>query len=83
MNLWYWPFALGSDTQLSYIPGGGVVENLHRFFLYTVTTSSFGWDTGPRHHQRRRDRRARARPCSRSSAAPPGRAAFDGAGQFR
>ena len=46
MNLWYWPFALGSDTQLSYIPGGAVTENLHRFFLYTVTTSSFGWDTG-------------------------------------
>ena len=46
MNLWYWPFALGSDTQLSYIPGGAVSENLHRFFLYTVTTSSFGWDTG-------------------------------------
>jgi energy-coupling factor transport system substrate-specific component len=46
MNLWYWPFAIGTDTQLSYVPGGGVLENLHRFFLYTVTTSSFGWDTG-------------------------------------
>jgi energy-coupling factor transport system substrate-specific component len=46
MNLWYWPFALGTDTQLSYVPGGSVLENLHRFFLYTVTTSSFGWDTG-------------------------------------
>jgi energy-coupling factor transport system substrate-specific component len=46
MNLWYWPFALGDDTQLSYVPGGGVLDNLHRFFLYTVTTSSFGWDTG-------------------------------------
>jgi energy-coupling factor transport system substrate-specific component len=46
MNLWYWPFAIGGDTQLSYVPGGGVFENLHRFFVYTVTTSSFGWDTG-------------------------------------
>jgi energy-coupling factor transport system substrate-specific component len=46
MNLWYWPFAIGEDTQLSYVPGGSVLENLHRFFLYTVTTSSFGWDTG-------------------------------------
>jgi len=46
MNLWSWPFTLGADTQLSYVPGGAVLENLHRFFLYTVTTSSFGWDTG-------------------------------------
>jgi energy-coupling factor transport system substrate-specific component len=46
MNLWYWPFAIGTDTQLSYVPGGAVLENLHRFFVYTVTTSSFGWDTG-------------------------------------
>ena len=27
-------------------PAAAWRENLHRFFLYTVTTSSFGWDTG-------------------------------------
>ena len=46
MNLWGWPFALGAGTELSYIPGGGFFENLHRFFLYTLATSTWGWDTG-------------------------------------
>lgn len=46
MNLAFWPFALGGDTQLSYVPGGAVLDNLRRFALYTLATSSFGWDTG-------------------------------------
>jgi energy-coupling factor transport system substrate-specific component len=46
VNLWGWPFALGAGTELSYIPGGGFPENLHRFFLYTLATSTWGWDTG-------------------------------------
>lgn len=46
MNLAFWPFALGGDTQLSYVPGAAVLDNLHRFLLYTLATSSFGWDTG-------------------------------------
>jgi energy-coupling factor transport system substrate-specific component len=46
INLWGWPFALGSDTDLSYVAGAPVLENLHRFALYTLATSTWGWDTG-------------------------------------
>jgi energy-coupling factor transport system substrate-specific component len=46
VNLWGWPFALGADTQLSYVAGASVIENLHRFLLYTLATSTWGWDTG-------------------------------------
>jgi energy-coupling factor transport system substrate-specific component len=46
MNLAFWPFALGSDTALSYVAGGAALDNLRRFLLYTVATSALGWDTG-------------------------------------
>lgn len=46
MNMWFWPFAIGADTQLSYVAGAAVVENLHRYLLYTIATSTIGWDTG-------------------------------------
>ena len=46
VNLWGWPFALGAGTELSYVAGGAVLENLHRFVLYTLATSTWGWDTG-------------------------------------
>lgn len=46
LNLTFWPFALGGDTALSYVPGGALAENLQRFLLYTLTTSAVGWDTG-------------------------------------
>ncbi len=46
MNLWFWPFALGGDTELSFVAGAPVWENVHRFVLYTLATSSLGWDTG-------------------------------------
>lgn len=46
VNLWGWPFSLGGDTQLSYVAGDAVVDNLHRFVLYTLATSTWGWDTG-------------------------------------
>lgn len=46
VNLWGWPFALGSGTQLSFVPGAAVLDNLHRFVLYTLATSTWGWDTG-------------------------------------
>jgi energy-coupling factor transport system substrate-specific component len=47
INLWGWPFGIvGPDTQLSYVPGASVLENLHRFVLYTLATSTWGWDTG-------------------------------------
>ncbi|WP_432972192.1 ECF transporter S component [Dactylosporangium sp. CA-233914] len=46
MNMWFWPFSPAADTQLSYVPGAPLAENLHRFVLFTATTSSLGWDTG-------------------------------------
>jgi energy-coupling factor transport system substrate-specific component len=46
MNLWFWPFAIGPGTGLSFVPGAPVLDNLHRFIIYTLTTSTVGWDTG-------------------------------------
>lgn len=45
MNLWFWPFAIGGDTQVSYVPGGELTENLRRFAVFTLTTSTPTWDT--------------------------------------
>ena len=50
LNMWFWPFAAGATTDadpgLQFVPGAGVLDNLHRFFLYTIATSTLGWDTG-------------------------------------
>lgn len=51
MNLSSWPFQLGiavpgSDETLQLVPGDPVWENLHRFAVYTLLTSTWGWDTG-------------------------------------
>jgi energy-coupling factor transport system substrate-specific component len=46
MNLWFWPFAVGAGTDVSFVPGAPVLENLHRFVAFTVASSSLGWDTG-------------------------------------
>ena len=46
MNLSFWPFAVGADTQLSAVPGGAVLENLRRFLAFSIVTSTAGWDTG-------------------------------------
>ncbi len=46
LDLWSWPYTVGLDSQLSYLPGAPVVENLHRFAVYVLATSTWGWDTG-------------------------------------
>jgi energy-coupling factor transport system substrate-specific component len=46
LNMWFWPYSIGADTELSYVAGGAVLDNLRRFFLYTVATSTLGWDLG-------------------------------------
>jgi energy-coupling factor transport system substrate-specific component len=46
MNMSFWPFSVGADTQVSYVAGAPVLENLHRFAVFTVLSSSAGWDTG-------------------------------------
>lgn len=45
MNLSFWPFQLGLGTELSFIPGAPVAENLHRFLLFSLATSLV-WDVG-------------------------------------
>ena len=51
MNLSFWPFALGivvpgREGSLSYVAGAPALENAHRFLVYTLLTSTGGWDTG-------------------------------------
>lgn len=50
MNLSGWPFLLGVavpgyEGELSYVPGAPLLENLHTFAIYTLLTSTGGWDT--------------------------------------
>lgn len=45
MNLWYWPFAVGMDTGISYAPGAPIGQNLASFGLYSLVTSTLTWDT--------------------------------------
>lgn len=45
MNLSFWPFTLGQGTSLSFVPGDPVVDNLARFFGFSLATS-LGWDIG-------------------------------------
>lgn len=51
MNLWFWPFITDAEVpyhsgSISYVAGDAVLSNLHRFAVFTVLTSTFGWDTG-------------------------------------
>ncbi len=51
MNLSSWPYTLGiavpgHEGSLAFVAGGPLAENLHRFLVYTVLTSTGGWDTG-------------------------------------
>jgi energy-coupling factor transport system substrate-specific component len=51
MNLSSWPFALGvavpgHEGSLSFVAGAPLAENLRRFAVYTLLTSTGGWDTG-------------------------------------
>jgi energy-coupling factor transport system substrate-specific component len=43
MDLQFWPWALGSGTELSYLPGAPLIENLSRFFSYHFI-SALAWD---------------------------------------
>ena len=45
MNMWFWPFAVGANTSISYVPGGSIGENLAHFLVYSLLTSTIGWDT--------------------------------------
>jgi energy-coupling factor transport system substrate-specific component len=43
MDLQFWPWALGSETELSYVAGAPLTENLDRFFSYHFL-SALAWD---------------------------------------
>jgi energy-coupling factor transport system substrate-specific component len=43
MDLQFWPWVLGSSTELSYIPGGALEENITRFITFHFA-SSMAWD---------------------------------------
>ena len=43
MDLQFWPWALGSNTQLSYLPNGDISENLARFVTFHFATA-MAWD---------------------------------------
>ncbi|HET7388962.1 MAG TPA: ECF transporter S component [Nocardioidaceae bacterium] len=44
MNLWFWPFA-SYGPEVSYVAGGTLTGNLHRYWVFYVTTS-LPWDLG-------------------------------------
>ena len=43
MDLQFWPWALGANTQLSYLPNGDLSENLTRFITFHFATA-MAWD---------------------------------------
>ena len=45
MNLWFWPFAVGSGTGISYEAGAPLPVNLGSFLVYSLVTSTVTWDT--------------------------------------
>lgn len=51
MNLWFWPFITGAEVSyhhgyISYVAGAPLLDNLKRFVIFTLLTSTAGWDTG-------------------------------------
>jgi hypothetical protein len=45
MNLWFWPIAVGPGTTVSFDEGAGFVENITKFFVYSLASSTLTWDT--------------------------------------
>lgn len=45
MNLWFWPFAVGPQTSVSFNPAGSMGENLASFLAYSLVSSTLTWDT--------------------------------------
>lgn len=43
LNLWFWPFATGMDTAISFVPGDPITANLARFLTFSLVTS-LGFD---------------------------------------
>jgi energy-coupling factor transport system substrate-specific component len=43
MNLSFWPWALGDASELSFVPGASLADNLGRWVAFNLATS-LGWD---------------------------------------
>jgi energy-coupling factor transport system substrate-specific component len=43
MNMWFWPYGASAGSELSFVPGAGLAENLQRFWAFHLATS-LGWD---------------------------------------
>ncbi|MFM6971883.1 MAG: ECF transporter S component [Rhodoluna sp.] len=46
MTMWNWPFLAGVGSDISYLPGGGLLINLTRFIKYEIFTGGLIWDLG-------------------------------------
>lgn len=89
MNLSFWPYSLGFKTEISFVVGDPLWENLHRFLVFEFTTA-LGWDlvrgltnvvlilvTGPAILATLR------RAARKAAFAPVGRAVSEASGQSR
>jgi energy-coupling factor transport system substrate-specific component len=43
MNMWFWPYGASAGSELSFVPGADLAENLRRFWAFHLATS-LGWD---------------------------------------
>lgn len=43
LNFWFWPFGITAATELSFVAGDPVLDNLRRFWAFHLATS-LGWD---------------------------------------
>ena len=51
MNMSGWPYLLGAavpgqEASLAFVPGDPIIDNLKRFGIFTLFTSTTSWDTG-------------------------------------
>jgi energy-coupling factor transport system substrate-specific component len=44
LNLWFWPFGIGAESRVAFVPGGSLAENARHFWAFHVS-SSLGFDT--------------------------------------
>jgi hypothetical protein len=45
MNLWFWPFAVGPQTSVSFNPEADLGQNFASFLTYSLVSSTLTWDT--------------------------------------
>lgn len=45
MNLWFWPIAVGPGTTVSFVEGAPLLDNITRFVVYSLASSTLTWDT--------------------------------------